>query len=69
MLYVLHIYNVLEKCVSPGTLADVYNHHTNSLFRDWILLMENTTSCFLSFHGWHLITENHIIWLAGMCRW
>lgn len=41
----------------------------NSLFRNWILLLENTISHFLSFHGWHLITENHVIWLVGMCRW
>lgn len=57
MLCVPHICNVIEKCVSPGSLADVFNHTRNSF------------SHFLYIYGWHLITINHVIWLVCMYRW
>lgn len=39
MFFVSRICNVLEKCVSPGSLADVFKHNRNSLFGDWMSLM------------------------------
>ena len=69
MLYVPHICSLLEKCVPLRSLATIYNHHRNSLFGYWISRMENTTSCFLYFCEWPLITEDYVICLVGMCRW
>lgn len=45
------------------------DHNRNLLFGDWMSLIENTTSHFMCFYEWHLITANHVIWLVCMCRW